>query len=53
MFEGQQISYAQVEKQLSILLIISKKPSLTQIASALNVSPFDFQRIRAEWSGVD
>ncbi len=25
MFEGQQISYAQVEKQLSILLIISKK----------------------------
>lgn len=48
-----QINYARIAKAIDyIRLNFKKQPSLEEIASEVNLSPFHFQRMFSDWAGV-
>ncbi|MCU0444850.1 MAG: methylated-DNA--[protein]-cysteine S-methyltransferase [Microscillaceae bacterium] len=53
MMSQEQFNYQRVEKAIAFLSEnFKQQPSLEQVAEEVNVSPFHFQRIFAEWAGV-
>lgn len=53
MFEQRQLHYHRIEKAIHYIRENFKdQPSLDDIASAVNLSPFHFQRLFSEWAGV-
>jgi len=53
MIEQEQIHYERIAKAIEFIKNNFKdQPSLDEIAAAVNLSPFHFQRIFSEWAGV-
>lgn len=53
MIDQQQINYQRIEKAIAYIKDNFKdQPSLDEIAAAVHLSPFHFQRLFTEWAGV-
>jgi AraC family transcriptional regulator of adaptative response/methylated-DNA-[protein]-cysteine methyltransferase len=53
MIEQQQINYQRIEKAIAYINdSFKEQPSLDDIAAAVHLSPFYFQRLFSEWAGV-
>ena len=53
MIDQQQINYQRIEKAISYIKDNFKdQPSLDEVAAAVHLSPFHFQRLFTEWAGV-
>ena len=53
MIEKEKIYYERIAKAIEFIKKNFKdQPSLDEIADAVNLSPFHFQRIFSEWAGV-
>lgn len=53
MTDQQQTNYQRIEQAIHYLHEnFKQQPSLTEVATAINLSPFHFQRLFSEWAGV-